>query len=367
MRSRSPITARQLKSVAYRYRRDVSAVGVRGMLVRCQNLQANGGAKRAPEASGPGSRDHRLQRLEAVLFLTREPLTSRKLSQYANLADGTEARTLVRRLNDLYDKCGRAFRVERVAGGYQLLTRPHFATWIRRLEHVPRETRLSAPAMETLAVVAYRQPALRADIEAVRGVSCGEILRQLMERDLVRIGGRSDELGRPYLYTTTRSFLHAFGLENLDSLPRVEAMRAADGQEGASSQKEEQRDLHNSTTIDQDERENAQNQEEESSMPVLTLPGLGEDQSEQSTIDDEVVIPQLASTFDDEDDEDDDYDDFFDDEDDDYDDFDDDDDEDDDFADGEWQEVDDEDDDWDDDDSDWSEDDKEDDKEGDWD
>ena len=83
--------------------------------------------------------------------------------------------------------------------------------------------------METLAVVAYRQPVLRAEIEAIRGVNCGEILRQLMERDLVRIGGRSDELGRPYLYTTTKRFLQLFGLQNLDDLPRALALRDVDG------------------------------------------------------------------------------------------------------------------------------------------
>src|SRR5262245_20501910 len=162
-----------------------------------------------PEASAAPSADEHsdLARLEAILFLAREPLPSRKLSQYANLADGTQARTLVRRLNEQYDAGGRAFRVEQVAGGYQLLTRPKLAPWLRRLAHVPGETRLSAPALETLAVIAYRQPVPRADIEAVRGVNCGEILRQLMDRDLVRIGGRSQELGRPYLYATTKRFL----------------------------------------------------------------------------------------------------------------------------------------------------------------
>src|SRR5205823_9226000 len=113
---------------------------------------------------------HALARLEAVLFLAREPLNTRKLAQYANLADGTQARTLVRRLNEQYDAAGRAFRVEQVAGGYQLLTRQKLAPWLRRLAHVPGETRLSAPALETLAVIAYRQPVPRADIEAVRGV-----------------------------------------------------------------------------------------------------------------------------------------------------------------------------------------------------
>jgi segregation and condensation protein B len=169
--------------------------------------------------------DLALQRLEAVLFLARDPLPSRKLSQYANLADGTQARTLVRRLNERYDAAGRAFRVEHVAGGYQLLTRRKFSRWLRRLEHVPGETRLSAPALETLAVIAYRQPVPRADIEAVRGVNCGEILRQLMERELVRIDGRSEELGRPYLYSTTRRFLQIFGLVNLEELPGREALQ----------------------------------------------------------------------------------------------------------------------------------------------
>lgn len=176
--------------------------------------------------SDPLVREPRLTRLEAVLFIAREPLASRKLAQLAGLADGTEARTLIRRLNRLYDEGGTAFRVEEVAGGFQLLSRPQFGSWLRRLFHSPVETRLSAPALETLAVVAYRQPVLRSQIESIRGVDCGEIVRQLMERDLVRIAGRSEELGRPYLYGTTKRFLQVFGLRHLDDLPRAEALRA---------------------------------------------------------------------------------------------------------------------------------------------
>ncbi len=168
-----------------------------------------------------------MSRLEAILLLAREPLNSRKLAQYANLADGTQARTLVRRLNERYDAAGRAFRVQQVAGGYQLRSRRAFAPWLRRLAHVPGESRLSAPALETLAVIAYRQPVPRADIEAIRGVNCGEILRQLMERDLVRVGGRSEELGRPFLYATTKRFLELFGLIHLDELPRGDLLRHA--------------------------------------------------------------------------------------------------------------------------------------------
>jgi segregation and condensation protein B len=168
-----------------------------------------------------------MARTEAVLFVAREPLTSRKLAHFAGLLDGTEARTLVRRLNRLYDAAGCAFRVEEVAGGFQLMTRSKFGGWLRRLFPSPIETRLSTPAMETLAVVAYRQPVLRAAVEAVRGVDCGEILRQLMERDLVRITGRSDDLGRPYLYGTTRRFLQIFGLRHLEDLPRADILRAS--------------------------------------------------------------------------------------------------------------------------------------------
>ena len=169
----------------------------------------------------------KLARVEAILFLAREPLGSRKLAQFASLADGTEARTIVRRLNRKYDEEGTAFRAEEVAGGFQLLTRPKFGSWLRRIHRNSVESRFSAPALETLAVVAYRQPVLRADIEAIRGVDCGEILRQLMDRDLVRIVGRAQELGRPYLYGVTKHFLQLFGLRGLEDLPRAAELRTA--------------------------------------------------------------------------------------------------------------------------------------------
>ena len=178
-----------------------------------------------PQESLGETRSNRLANLEAVIFLAREPLGSRKLALLSGLADGTEARTLVRSLNRLYDVEGCAVRVVEVAGGFQLVSRAKFAPWLRRLQALPTEVRLSAPALETLAVIAYRQPVLRADIEAIRGVQCGEILRQLMERGLVRIMGKSEELGRPFLYGTTREFLQTFGLRDLDELPRAELYR----------------------------------------------------------------------------------------------------------------------------------------------
>lgn len=184
---------------------------------------------RTGEVGGGGTgfcRSSAVARLEAVLLAAREPLSSRRLAALAGLADGTEARTLVRTLNTLYDTEGRAFRVVEVAGGFLLMTRPKFAPWLRRMHGAQAEDRLSAPALETLTVVAYRQPVLRADIEAIRGVQCGEVLRQLLDRGLVRIVGRSEELGRPFLYGTTRQFLQVFGLRRLEELPRFGSLRA---------------------------------------------------------------------------------------------------------------------------------------------
>lgn len=189
--------------------------------------------RRKEIASGSTVRDPRMARVEAVLFLADEPINTRKISLLANLADGTEARTLIRRLNEQYDRHGSAFRAEEVGGGFQLLTRRKFAGWLRRLVRTHVETRLSAPALETLAVTAYRQPVTRAEIESIRGVQADEMLRQLMERDLLKIVGRSDDLGRPFLYGTTRRFLQLFGLRHLDDLPRAAALRSGRSAEAA--------------------------------------------------------------------------------------------------------------------------------------
>ena len=162
------------------------------------------------------------QRLEAVLFLARKPLTTRRISQLAILEDGTEARVMIKSLNEHYDQAGRSFHIKRVAGGFQLLTRPQFFDWINRIKKAPPMIRLSKSAQETLTVIAYRQPIIKADIETVRGISCGEMLRQLLEKGLVKIAGRSEDLGRPFLYATTRQFLTEFGFGNIEQLPEYE-------------------------------------------------------------------------------------------------------------------------------------------------
>jgi segregation and condensation protein B len=165
-----------------------------------------------------------LKRVESVLFLARKPLSLKKISEQAFLEDATQARTIVGQLNARYERSGQSFHVNSVAGGCQLMTRPQFSDWISRLGNVTQRQRLSGPAMETLTVVAYRQPIIKAEIEAIRGVACGEMLRQLLELNLVKITGRSEKLGRPFLYATTKEFLIWFGLNSLQDLPKAKEL-----------------------------------------------------------------------------------------------------------------------------------------------
>ncbi|MDB4671397.1 SMC-Scp complex subunit ScpB [Pirellulaceae bacterium] len=167
----------------------------------------------------------KMRRVEAVLFISREPLNTRQIAKLAHLTDGTEARSLIAQINVRNREAGRAFSVEKIAGGYQFLTKPQVVSWVRRLHGVTEESRLSEPAMETLSIIGYRQPVVRADVEQIRGVSCGEVLRQLMERKFIKISGRSEELGRPFLYTTTKYFLKYFGIDKLEDLPKSDYFR----------------------------------------------------------------------------------------------------------------------------------------------
>jgi segregation and condensation protein B len=163
--------------------------------------------------------------IQAVLLAAHEPLNANKLASLTGAASAGAVRQMVRDINRVYAEGGRSFYIRDVAGGYLLMTRPAFARWLRKLHVSRNELRLSEAAMETLAIVAYRQPALRAEVEEIRGVQASEMLRQLMEKGLVKIAGRDDTLGRPILYGTTRQFLERFGLRSLDDLPRAEELR----------------------------------------------------------------------------------------------------------------------------------------------
>jgi segregation and condensation protein B len=162
-------------------------------------------------------RTPRQARVEAALLVADGALSARRIAQCAALLDAGEAKEAVDELNAAYDATGTAFRIERVGAGYQMLTRPIYARWLDRVHH--RQERLK------LSIVAYRQPITRADVEAVRGVAAAEMLKQLMERGLVKIVGEDDSLGRPYLYGTTRQFLEAYGLRSLDDMPLAESLR----------------------------------------------------------------------------------------------------------------------------------------------
>lgn len=186
-------------------------------------------------AQGELARDRPLALVEAALLLAEEPLAARRLAALAGLRDAAEANRLVSRLSDLYRAGDSAFQVEELAGGYQLLTRPEFHPWLARLRLATAESQLTAAARETLAIVAYRQPVTRADVEAIRGVGSNDVLERLLERGLIRLAGRDDSLGRPTLYETTKKFLQLFGLKSLRDLPPAEGLGPSGGKPSGSA------------------------------------------------------------------------------------------------------------------------------------
>lgn len=183
-----------------------------------------------------------LPSLEALLFSTHHPLTAARLAELLDVKSVKPVHHSIRDLNKLYEDQGRAFRVEQVAGGYQMLTLPVFADVIKKHQQKEADAKLGKAAIETLAIIAYKQPILRVNIEAIRGVACGETIRGLMEKHLVKIAGRAEEPGRPILYGTTKRFLEVFGLNSLKDLPEQEdalAVKAEQVREAKSQAKNE--------------------------------------------------------------------------------------------------------------------------------
>lgn len=164
------------------------------------------------------------QIVEAVLFASDAPL---KADEIARADESLNEDVVEAALEDLradYDESDRAFHVVELGEGYQLLTRSEFSTYLERFDTVPRSSRLSGPALETLAIVAYRQPISRVEVEYIRGVASAGVLRTLQDRGLVDVVGRGEGLGRPYLYGTTQEFLNHFGFASLEDLPRPEEL-----------------------------------------------------------------------------------------------------------------------------------------------
>jgi segregation and condensation protein B len=156
--------------------------------------------------------------IECLLFVAEDPLTIDSVMKVLESADSKAIRNALNELSDEYEARKGGFFLREVAGGYQVRTRPEYSQWIRRLLR-PNPLRLSNAALETLAIVAYKQPVIRSDIEHIRGVDCGGILRMLLERKLVRVIGRKEIPGRPIIYATTKKFLELFELKDLKDLP----------------------------------------------------------------------------------------------------------------------------------------------------
>lgn len=161
--------------------------------------------------------------VEALLFASDAPVEAERIQEVLDLGSEGEARALVLDLRARYEAEDRGLQIVEVGGGFRMVTRPEVAPWLVRLAKSRTRSRLSRSALETLAIVAYRQPVSRPEIDVVRGVNSDAVLENLLDRRLLRIAGRKDAPGRPFLYETTREFLVAFGLRDLSELPQVEA------------------------------------------------------------------------------------------------------------------------------------------------
>lgn len=164
------------------------------------------------------------QIVEATLFASQTPLTPAEIARADGELSSEIVREAIQALRDAYEEGERAFQVYELGDGYQVLTRPEFAPYLERFDSVPRSPYLSGAALETLAIVAYRQPIGRIEIEEVRGVGATSVLRTLTDWELIEVVGRGEGLGRPLLYGTTRHFLDHFGLKDLDELPDPEEL-----------------------------------------------------------------------------------------------------------------------------------------------
>ncbi len=164
--------------------------------------------------------------VEALLFAVHEPISVHKISEAVEGTDAKQIKEIIQQLREEYDTNDRAFQIEEIANGFQLLSRPEYHGWISKIRKKTSEAKLSQAAIETMAIIAYKQPIIRAEVEAIRGVQSGQMIRTLIEKGLVKITGRDEVLGRPLLYGTTKMFLEHFGLKSTKDLPKVEELDA---------------------------------------------------------------------------------------------------------------------------------------------
>ncbi len=161
--------------------------------------------------------------IESLIFVSESPLSLERIKEVLGEVSKKDVQRLLSELKADYEASQRGFTLEEVAEGFQFRTRPVHAEWIKRLKKT-KPLALSQPALETLAIVAYRQPVVRADLEKIRGVDSGGVLRTLLERKLIKILGKKDVPGRPLVYGTSKQFLEMFGLKDLSSLPTLKDM-----------------------------------------------------------------------------------------------------------------------------------------------
>lgn len=165
-------------------------------------------------------------RVEAALMTSERPMTAARVADALGAPGASSAvEESIEALNTEYERTGRSFRIEKVAGAWQVVTLPKYADVLDGLKRTKQDNRLSASQLETLAIVAYKQPIVRAQIEAIRGSASGEVLRLLMDRHMVKVVGRAEEIGRPMLYGTTKQFLEVFGLGTLKDLPEADELK----------------------------------------------------------------------------------------------------------------------------------------------
>jgi len=246
------------------------------------------------------------QIVEALLFASDAPLTAADIARIDERLDEDTVDAVVQELRAEYDEAEHAFQVYEVAGGYQLLTRPDFATYLERYETIPQPAKLSTSGLEVLAIIAYRQPIGRGEIEEIRGVGSSGSIKTLLDRGLIEVAGRGEGLGRPLLYGTTRKFLEHFGFRSLEDLPRpdelpvvlrargpVAAAAEAAGQEAAGEPSPQPAE----GTLEQPEAADA---EASAEAPVAMAESEGEQGPEEVSVVEDPVGDETVTAFEDE-------------------------------------------------------------------
>ena len=168
--------------------------------------------------------------VETLLFITNKPIALTKLVECAELIDKDEARQIIAELKTQYEHS--AIQINEVAGGYQLSTKPEFGRWVRKLFAEKMVMKLSPAALESLAIIAYKQPITKAEVESIRGVDSGAPLERLLEKELVKIAGRKDNVGKPLIYATTEEFLRLFGINRVNDLPDIASFASKEQENG---------------------------------------------------------------------------------------------------------------------------------------